>query len=192
MYLAAGSLAVRYHNSNALYKQYFVIYEQVTLKHDWSVTHGHWRKIRNKKRQRSLLLFRLHTWMSHYSHLAARIDNLKNSFWKNIHFGVVWSGWSSIFLKHPFRFYSSFSSNLNGAKSLAIPSPQKSLLTDSSSMLTGLCPIWVLKADYTSVKSVLQWTSVWNVFILFKFLSFQQIFSLHINIMQVYSAFCFV
>jgi hypothetical protein len=31
MYLAAGSLAVKYHNSNALYKQYFVIYDQVII-----------------------------------------------------------------------------------------------------------------------------------------------------------------
>jgi hypothetical protein len=31
MYLAAGSLAVKYHNSNALYKQYFVIYDQLII-----------------------------------------------------------------------------------------------------------------------------------------------------------------
>ena len=52
-------------------------------------------------------------------------DDLKKSFWENIHFGrgVVWYGVNQMithFSKHPFRqvtvFYSSFSSNHPGRK----------------------------------------------------------------------------
>ena len=81
-------------------------------------------RTRQKGRQRSSLLDRRNTWMSHFSHLEARV------IWRKLHgrtsilegwwFGVVSTGWSSIFPKHPFAkfsfFFSYFSSNHPGTE----------------------------------------------------------------------------
>ena len=62
--------------------------------------------LRQKRKQRSLLLVRGRTWMLH-NHLAARMIGTK-VFGRTFNlvgwwFSMVWTGWSSIFPKYPFH-----------------------------------------------------------------------------------------
>ena len=121
-------------------------------------TNQYRRRNRQKRRQRSSLLFEGLTWMPHLRFSSK--DDWKNFFWKNIFFCRVvglnqmiihFSEASILLHKRPF-FFPSFSSNHPGAKSVVrhgiewIPPPSRkqqrrplpSLLSVSSSMLWNL------------------------------------------------------
>ena len=119
--------------------------------HMSSLEHFHRLRIIQKRRHRSLLLVGGCTWTPHYSRLSARI--IEEKFLEEHAFGVVWTKQQSIHLAKYLFFYSSFSSNHPGAKSLvqhSIPSANQ--------------PRWPLPSplsDYYS-KNISQSYAVWK------------------------------